>query len=725
MQKMTSDPAHKFDWRSRFTPNPENNCLILQVVLSLAVVVIGIKLGKLLFAFYAGDDLRTALRSIYSSWFLRIVAAVVLGFAIVAVCSPRRKRLAGASPILFLVVAKMLQALWHRNPATTYVWLQDAGRDFILTVRQVFPAVYMDLWFLFGFAIVVYLAVALTPARYGRSLRVVLAVFTGLLLCVSSLDLAHYSETGAAGTGQLLGYLFVNAANLWPMLRSEMGVFTISALLMPLVVGLVTALLVRRWYARRRPRPALNLAKAFPAVLLLLPLVGLVHPPLYWHAFDRFHENLYLGLRDLIPWREAGELEAIKRASRLPAISDTSKAVLRARAGQTDPPRNVIIIMLESARAGSTSMYDPALGTTPFLAEFAKRGALVPEMYAVMPRTSAAWIAVLHGIWPPPEDAIMTWAQKGQLQFRSLPRLLATRGYSSAFFTTGRLTFGYDGALIKNMGFDSVYDGDTLPNQGFERPTFWGFEDRMMLQPSLDWVKKQRDEHKPFLLAMMTNIGHYDYKFPSTWPAKSFGNFDSQYNNYLNCLSYIDSMLKDFIAGLEDLDVLKSSIVIILGDHGESFGEHGPRQHTYYVYDETLKIPAVLYADGLIQPGTSVPGLRQQVDIVPTVFDALGLSVDNATLPGTSLFQPIPADRPLYFSATLDSNSMGLRREQLKFIYNFERAPTEVYSLDQDPTERHDIARATPPAVINAAEMDLLVWRERVNRLYRKDLKLP
>ena len=721
---MTSAPSHKFDWRNRFTPSPESNCLILQVVLSLAVVVIGIKLGKLLFAFYAGDDLRTALRYIYSSWFVRIAAALVLGLAIVEVCSPRRKWLVGASTILFLVVAKVLQALWHRSADTAYGWLRDAARDLILTVRQVFPAIYMDLWFLFGFAIAVYLAVALTPARYGRSLRVVLGVWTGLLLCVSSLDLAHYSKTGAAGTGQLLGYLFVNAANLWPMLRTELDVFSISALLTPLVVGLTTAFLVSRWYARQ-PRPVVSLAKAFPAVLLLLLLVGLVHPPLYLHAFDRFHEDLYFGLRNLIPSRKAGELEAIKRASLLPAISDTSKAVLRARAGQTDPPRNVIIVMLESARAGSTSIYDPALGTTPFLAEFAKRGAVVPEMYAVMPRTSAAWIAVLHGIWPPPEDAITTWAQKGQLQFRSLPRLLATRGYTSAFFITGRLTFGYDEALIKNMGFDSVYSGDTLPNQGFEHPTFWGFEDRMMLQPSLDWVKKQRDARKPFLLAMMTNIGHYDYKFPSAWPAKSFGHFDKEYNNYLNCLSYIDSMLKDFIAGLENLHVLESSVVIILGDHGESFGEHGPRQHTYYVYDETLKIPAILYANGLIQPGTSIPGLRQQVDILPTVLDALGLSVDNATLPGTSLFDPIPADRPLYFSATLDSNSMGLRRGQLKFIYNFERTPTEVYSLEQDPAERQDIARTIPGADINAAEMDLLVWRERVNRLYRKDLMLP
>jgi lipoteichoic acid synthase len=94
-------------------------------------------------------------------------------------------------------------------------------------------------------------------------------------------------------------------------------------------------------------------------------------------------------------------------------------------------------------------------------------------------------------------------------------------------------------------------------------------------------------------------------------------------------------VIRDFIAGLEKMGALRSSIVIILGDHGESFGEHGPRLHTMVVYDETLNIPAILYADGVILPVTSISGLRQHVDIMPTVLDALGLAAERATLPGT------------------------------------------------------------------------------------------
>ena len=239
-----------------------------------------------------------------------------------------------------------------------------------------------------------------------------------------------------------------------------------------------------------------------------------------------------------------------------------------------------------------------------------------------------------------------------------------------------------------------------------------------MVQPSLDWVKQQRDKQSPFLLVMMTTVGHYDYRYPTTWKTRSFGVRDENYNRYLNCLSYVDSVMKDFMDGLEKLGVLHSSIVIILGDHGESFGEHGATAHSLDLYDETLRIPAIIHADGLVPPGTSIQGLRQEEDVLPTVVDALGLTLENATFSGTSLLKPVPADRTLYFSGALYSQATAMRKGGTKYIYNFGRIPTEVYAIDQDPKEQHDIASTLPHSAIEQAEMDLLVWRERVSRAY-------
>jgi len=709
---------------ARLGQSPEKNCLIVQTTLALVIVVIGIKLGKLMFA-SMGDvgphPLRTALSVTFASSLVRIAAVVAGGFVAGKVLCPRWKWLVATVPFVAFLLYKLVQALLTAQPVRSYL-LEKAVMELRLipplvvgAIRIIFSAIRLDVLFLASFAIFVFAVVTLIPATYHRALRILLLTFIGLLLLVSGLELAHYCKTGVTGTGQLLRFFVTNAAGLWPMLRSQIDLISISALVAPLVVGLTVALLVRRWFARPKQgagRPTTLL----PVALALLLVTAYIHPVMHDRRFDRLVDNTYLDLKDLVPWRKAGQLEAMKRARQLPLLFDTSKAVLRARADATASPRNVIIIMVESARAGSTSIYDPALGTTPFLADFAKRGAVVPEMYSIIPRTSAAWVAALYGIWPTTDNEMVDWVQGGQPRLRALPTMLARRGYASAFFTTAHLTFFYDASLIKNMQFESVYDGDTLPSRGFEHPTFWGFEDRMMLEPSLDWVKQQRDKQKPFLLVMMTNVGHFDYKYPSNWPTKSFGNIDAAYSSYLNCLGYIDSVIKDFIAGLEKTGVLRSSIVIILGDHGESFGEHGPRLHTMVVYDETLKIPAILYADGMIPPATSISGLRQQVDILPTVLDALGLTAEDATLPGTSLLKPVPADRPLYFSGALDSDFMAMRRGGLKFVYNFGRTPTETYAIDRDPGERRDIAATLPREVIEKAEMDMRVWRERVSR---------
>jgi len=726
----------KLDRAGQFEQTCERDCLVVQTTVPLVAVVIGIKLGKLLYAYADLNDTRTAFGVIYSTWLVRTAVAAVGALLVGKFVFPRRKWLVVTSPLIVLflaVLVKLVQVILTGEPVVAYYrradyWLVDGTMQLRLVFPLVASIIRRDIMFLACFAILVYVAVKLTPAKYQRVLRILLTTFTSFLLFISGLELAHYCKTGVTGTGRLLGFFVTNAPNLLPMLRAQIDVESISALFVPLLLGSVIAFLIRRWYAGPARGSAPRLTRAYAVVLALTVAVAFIQPLPRNARFDRFVDNTYLGLRDLVPWRKASELEAMKRASRLPILSDTSNTVLHAGADAPASPRNVIIILLESARRDSTSIYDPTLGTTPFLADFARRGAVVPEMYAIIPRTSAAWVAVLQGMWPSPEDELTRWARKGQLRLKSLPALLATRGYASAFFTSAHLSFGYDAPLIQNMRFDSVNYADTLPKRGFEQPTYWGFEDRIMVEPSLDWVKQQSHKQTPFLLVMMTNIGHYDYSYPSTWQGRAFGTIDPSYNRYLNCLAYVDSVIKEFVTGLEKLGVLQSSLVIILGDHGESFGEHGPRGRSLLVYDETVKIPGIVYADGLIPPGTSLSGLRQEIDVVPTVLDALGLTAENATIPGTSLLKSVPADRALYFFATLDSYSMAVRRGGMEFVYNFERTPTEAYAIDKDPAEQHDIAATLPRRTIEEAEMEMLVWRERASRPFLapdSDIKVP
>jgi hypothetical protein len=359
----------------RLAPACEKQCLILQTILAVVIVVIGIKLGKVVFTYVAINSARTSLALLYSPWLARVSAAGVAVIVVGMLAFPRRKWLVITSPFIVLVLAvlaKLAQAILTGERVVAYYrraddWLVDAATQLRLLLPIVAIVLRRDIIFLGCFAILVYATVTLTPAKYLPALRILLTTFTGLLLLISGLELAHYCKTSITGTGQLLRFFVTNAAGLWPMIRTQIDFISLSALVAPPLVGLAVALFVHSWYARTERRTAPPLTRVF-AVVFALPLAAAFIPPLPRDArYDRFVDNTYLGLRDLIPRRKAGELEAMKRASRLPILSDTSKAVLRAKVDAVTRPRNVIIIMLESARADSNSIYDPTLGNTPFL----------------------------------------------------------------------------------------------------------------------------------------------------------------------------------------------------------------------------------------------------------------------------------------------------------------------------------------------------------------------
>src|SRR4029077_433367 len=81
-------------------------------------------------------------------------------------------------------------------------------------------------------------------------------------------------------------------------------------------------------------------------------------------------------------------------------VPDLSTASIAAAPASRTRPLNVVIVMLESVRADATTIYSPTLPTTPYLVELAKESLIVDDMYAVIPRTWAAWLATLAGRYP-------------------------------------------------------------------------------------------------------------------------------------------------------------------------------------------------------------------------------------------------------------------------------------------------------------------------------------
>jgi arylsulfatase A-like enzyme len=97
---------------------------------------------------------------------------------------------------------------------------------------------------------------------------------------------------------------------------------------------------------------------------------------------------------------------------------------------------------------------------------------------------------------------------------------------------------------------------------------------------------------------------HYPYY--ASGNRKDFHVNNESQDKYLNALSSADNALKEIVAGLEKRDLLKSTLIVIVGDHGEAFGRHGQITHAGGIYEENLHIPLILI-NPLLFEGNHVP----------------------------------------------------------------------------------------------------------------------
>jgi len=140
--------------------------------------------------------------------------------------------------------------------------------------------------------------------------------------------------------------------------------------------------------------------------------------------------------------------------------------------------------------------------------------------------------------------------------------------------------------------------------------------------------------------------------------------------------------------------VAKDTLVIVAGDHGEAFGEHGEISHSVFTYDTTLRVPLILAGPGFAS-GSVVRAPVSLVDVAPTIAAAAGLGgfdSDGRDLRRT--LDLVKSDRPIYsetFAPLLDfgwSPLRTIRVGQWKYI----AAPKpELYDLSIDPGEEHNV----------------------------------
>jgi phosphoglycerol transferase MdoB-like AlkP superfamily enzyme len=380
-------------------------------------------------------------------------------------------------------------------------------------------------------------------------------------------------------------------------------------------------------------------------------------------------------------------------------------------------PLNVIVIVLESVGARWTSLHG-AYNTTPTLVAEAAHGLVFDNFYAHIGRSSNSLVSMLLSTYPKLDFRDIT-DQYPHLQGTSLASVFEDRGYRTAFITPSDMSWAGWTNFLQGRGFRDITDYHQLSCTA--PVTSWGVEDRCMVDGIIDFIN--REPARPFFVMGWTQQTHHPYEPTPGVPlldlVREHGPDDYELNRYLNVLRETDHHLGRLFEAIRRADLDDHTMVVVVGDHGQGFGypHEGDYTQGRTIYEEDVHVPLLFWYPRLKAAGTRSTVIGGHVDLAPTIATLAGLA-DAGDWHGRSLIGPDRFPRA-YFYVAEDRFKLGVREHHWKYIYDLREAVEELYDLDRDPTEQHNLA-AFEPRLSARLRQRLAAWTEANRRQYQE-----
>ncbi|MBN1655232.1 MAG: LTA synthase family protein [Deltaproteobacteria bacterium] len=264
---------------------------------------------------------------------------------------------------------------------------------------------------------------------------------------------------------------------------------------------------------------------------------------------------------------------------------------------------------------------------------------------------------------------------------------LKKAGYRTIFVRSASKFFADENIRFKRWGFDTI-----IAREDFDlRPELrkyiygWGLEDRILYQQVVDLLERNRGE-KLFVSVLGTDThplhGKKIYRHLS-YPSLPIG-FDLAYGyarDFMKAVYHADYDLEQFIARLKSKNLFDDETLIVLtADHS-----YQPNNVSRYIpghpYDSFGRIPLVLLTAQTL-PAIRTKVLSSQIDIFPTLFHLLGLSIPRGWW-GQSLFYPDRTDMFIGFqqdSVSLETDERSLLLDMRQPNNRVEREFKKLFS---------------------------------------------
>jgi arylsulfatase A-like enzyme len=338
-------------------------------------------------------------------------------------------------------------------------------------------------------------------------------------------------------------------------------------------------------------------------------------------------------------------------------------------------PLNVVMVVMESVGAERVQLYGAPFNNTPGLVELARHGMVFKRTYASEAETSAAYGALFTSVYPDHDWPSITQLAPA-LAIPGLPAVLASHGYRTAFIHSGQIDFDREGDFLRNHGFQALM----AEPRDYPYP-----RDPELVPKTLKWI--ERDPNRPFFVTLWTHDTHHPYVSSLN---RDFNVHDAKFNRYLNAVQATDTLISELAMALQKQGLADRTLLVVMGDHGEAFGDHNQLIHGGSVYDEEVHIPFMIENPVLFPRAVTVDRVMRQVDIAPTLLALLGFAAPAAWQGANALGGGLPPRA--YFFAGTGNPTFGLVEGNFKYIYNFPRRLSQLYDLAADPKEKNDLA---------------------------------
>ena len=382
------------------------------------------------------------------------------------------------------------------------------------------------------------------------------------------------------------------------------------------------------------------------------------------------------------------------------------------RFSEMSSPPNIIVLVAESLRWDQLSEE-----IMPNTWHFSNQHQRFTQHYSSGNGTREGLFGMFYGLYGSYWESYMHARQSPLLMDR-----VQALGYQLDIRTSATFTYPeFDKTLFVHVLEHAMHTADaTLPP--------WR-RDELNTDELLTFLDKE-DQNRPFMSFLFFESTHAGYSFPEESAlytpyesemdytklskASLRKNIDPLFNRYHNAAHWLDVQLGRVYQKLEEKQLLDNTIVIITGDHGEEFMEHGSWGHNSSFVEEQTHVPLVMHMPDSL-PGVT-DSITSHLDIATTLLQQLGVKSPVQTY---SLGQPITGVEQRPYIVLSDWHSISVQTPDMKYRIPYLNAgndywaPTDLADNTLDDASAVRLVAQNQASLLEAIKLSSLFYMKR------------